>query len=271
MPLELGLYIDRDSFLHRLDPRSKLIMVVTAIFYPALINNPLYSGILFILLILMCILGRLTLLRFLIIMYATAVFTIASLILWPTYIVEGKPIVKIVFPWGWVYQATDLGLMYAIHNVFRIVAPVIAMILYVSVTKPYHIVQAIDKMHLPYKLGMAIAIALRFIPVMFNEAIQIIDAQSARGQELKRGSLIKKIRNFLPIFVPLLVRMIRITIVTSMSLEARAFGSSKRRTYREEIKFTKRDYLFSTLWIGLLVVAVVLRITGLGILPIRYA
>ncbi len=271
MSLEFGLYVERDTFLHRLDPRSKLVMVIVSILYPAFFNNPIFTGIYFFYLIGLCTIGKIGLKRFLLIIYASAVFLIASLILWPTYIKEGTPFIEIHFPWGWIYRATDLGFLYALNNMFRIVIPVVAMILYVSVTKPYYIVQMFDKLGLSYKIGMAFTIALRYIPVMFYETVQIIEAQSARGQELRRGSLVKKIKNFIPIFIPLLIRMLRITVITSMSLEARAFGASKKRTYIDEIKFTKKDYIFATIMTTILVVAIVMRMLGIGRLPIPYA
>ncbi len=271
MGFEFGLYVERKSFLHSLDPRSKLVMVIVSIFYPAFFNNPLFTGAYFFFLITLCALGKIGLKRFLLIIYASAVFLIASLILWPAYVTEGTPFIEIRFPWGWVYRAPDLGVLYALNNMFRIVIPVVAMILYVSVTKPYYIVQMFDKMKLSYKIGMAFTIALRYIPVMFYETVQIIEAQSARGQELKRGSLIKKIRNFIPIFIPLLVRMLRITVVTSMSLEARAFGASKKRTYIDEIRFTRKDIIFTIIMLAILATAITIRFLGIGRLPIPYA
>ncbi len=268
--LEFGLYVERNSVMHRLDPRSKLMMVLVSIFYPAFLNNPLFTGALFLLLLTLCIVGRIGLKRLLLIAYASAVFLVASLIVWPAYIHVGKTMVEIRMPWGGVYRATDLGLLYAINNMFRIVIPVIAMILFVSTTRPIHIVQMFDKLGLSYKFGMAFSMALRFIPLMFHETVQIMEAQSARGQELRRGNLIRRLKNFIPIFIPLLIRMLRITIVTSMSLEARAFGASDRRTYVNEIEFSKRDYVFSAVMLLILAAAIILRILNIGRLPIPY-
>ena len=266
----LELYSKNETFFHRLDPRSKLIMVIVSIFYPAFFNNPIFTGAYFFLLIAFCLISRIGK-RFLLIIYTSIVFLVASFLLWPIYVNEGTLIIEIKIPGGWVYKATDLGLLYALNNTFRIVIPVIAMIFYVSVTKPYYIVQMFEKIGLSYKAGMALVIALRYIPVMYDETLQIIDAQSSRGQELKRGNLLNKIKNFIPIFVPLLVRMLRITVVTSMSLETRAFGAKKNRTYIDEITFSKKDYLFSIAMLAILIIAAVFRIYNIGRLPISLA
>ncbi len=98
---------------------------------------------------------------------------------------------------------------------------------------------------LPYSLSFALETASRFIPTIALEAQEIIDAQRSRGLELDKGGFLKRIKNYIPILIPLIVNAVQRSLELAESLESRAFGASNKRTYSKKLKFSKLDYLFS--------------------------
>jgi energy-coupling factor transport system permease protein len=104
------------------------------------------------------------------------------------------------------------------------------------------------------------SMAMRYVPTLGQEAYAIMDAQKARGVELDKGNVLKRIRNIVPIIVPLIIVSIRRALSVAESMESRGFGASENRTYMELLKFRKRDWavLFASLL--LLVASIYVRL-----------
>jgi len=83
---------------------------------------------------------------------------------------------------------------------------------------------------------------MRYVPTLGNEAYAIMDAQRARGVELDKGNLLTRIRNIVPIIVPLIIVSIRRALSVAESMESRAFGACENRTYLEKLAFRRRDW-----------------------------
>ncbi|MFW9845884.1 MAG: energy-coupling factor transporter transmembrane component T family protein, partial [Candidatus Thorarchaeota archaeon] len=87
------------------------------------------------------------------------------------------------------------------------------------------------------------SMAMRYVPTLGQEAYAIMDAQKARGVELDKGNLLKRIRNIVPIIVPLIIVSIRRALSVAESMESRGFGASESRTYMERLRFRRRDWI----------------------------
>jgi energy-coupling factor transport system permease protein len=107
---------------------------------------------------------------------------------------------------------------------------------------PDDLAQALIQLHVPFDYALAFSMATRYLPTMAQEAQTIVDAQMSRGLELQKGNIIKRIRNFIPILIPLIISSVRRAISVAESLESRAFGSTGKRTYLHELKIAKKDY-----------------------------
>ena len=83
---------------------------------------------------------------------------------------------------------------------------------------------------MPYEFAFAFTTAVRFVPVLAEEAQTIMDAQKARGLELEKGGLLKRIRNYVPVLIPLIVSAIRRSLELAEAMESRAWGATKKRT-----------------------------------------
>lgn len=109
-------------------------------------------------------------------------------------------------------------------------------------TSPDLLGLALEQSHVPYELCFAFTTAVRFVPVLAEEAETIMDAQKARGLELEGGNFVKRIRNYIPILIPLIVNAIRRSLELAETMESRAWGATDKRTNLYVLKAAKRDY-----------------------------
>ncbi len=239
-----GLYLPKDTIIHRLDPRAKILWFIVVLASSIAFSDPRYSIWIYASLIIVGLVARLTPKRFLLVFANSAIFIAACMVFWPRRPqLQVGPVIFELPILHWKY--TEIGLLYALGKAILIVNPITAMLIIFSTTFPRDFVQGIMRLGLPYKAGYILMIALRFLPVTVRETKEIIEAQMSRGLEIERGNIIKRIRNYIPIFVPLLVRMVKETVQLGMSMESRCFGAKKQRTFLHELRFTTIDYIWS--------------------------
>ncbi|MEM2117971.1 MAG: energy-coupling factor transporter transmembrane component T [Candidatus Bathyarchaeia archaeon] len=127
-------------------------------------------------------------------------------------------------------------------------------------TSPDHLGLALEQAHVPYEFCFAFTTAVRFVPVLAEEAQTIMDAQKARGLELERGNFLKRIRNYIPILIPLIVSAIRRSLELAEAMESRAWGATKKRTNLYVLKMHRGDMILIALTILILAVAIYVRL-----------
>ncbi|MEJ2281817.1 MAG: energy-coupling factor transporter transmembrane component T, partial [Candidatus Bathyarchaeota archaeon] len=125
---------------------------------------------------------------------------------------------------------------------------------------PDHLGLALQQSHVPYEFCFAFTTAVRFVPVLADEAQTIMDAQKARGLELERGNFLKRVRNYIPILIPLIVNAIRRSLELAEAMESRAWGASDKRTNLYVLKLKRTDYILAIISIMMLVVAIYIAI-----------
>lgn len=116
--------------------------------------------------------------------------------------------------------------------------------IFFATTSPDMLSLSLEQMGVPYEFCFAFTTAIRFIPVLADEAQTIMDAQKARGLELERGSFLMRIKNYIPILIPLIVSAIRRSMELAEAMESRAWGASKKRTNLYSLKMKARDHAF---------------------------
>jgi len=109
-------------------------------------------------------------------------------------------------------------------------------------TSPDNLSLALEKARIPYEFNFAFITAIRFVPVLADEAQSIIDAQRSRGLELEKGNFLARIRNYIPILLPLIINSIRRSLELAEAMESRAFGATSRRTNLYELRMSRKDY-----------------------------
>ena len=121
-------------------------------------------------------------------------------------------------------------LLYSGTLSFRFIVLMSSFSIFFLTTSPDDLSLAMEQSHIPYEFCFAFTTAVRFVPVLASEAQTIMDAQKSRGLELEKGNFLKRIRNYLPILIPLIVGAIRRSLELAEAMESRAFGANKYRT-----------------------------------------
>lgn len=127
--------------------------------------------------------------------------------------------------------------------------------LFFLTTSPDRLGLSLEQIGVPYEFCFAFTTAIRFVPVLAEEAQTIMDAQRARGLELEGGNFIRRVKNYIPILIPLIVNAIRRSLELAEAMESRAWGASRKRTNLYVLKMGRRDYLFILLSLAMLLIS----------------
>ncbi len=143
----------------------------------------------------------------------------------------------------------------ALAMTMRFVVLVESFSVFFLTTSPDHLGLALEQTRVPYEFAFAFTTAVRFVPVLAEEAQTIMDAQKARGLELEKGGLLKRIRNYVPVLIPLIVSAIRRSLELAEAMESRAWGATKKRTNLYLLKLHKGDFILLAITVVVLVVS----------------
>ena len=272
--ITLGQYFSGDSFLHKLDPRVKIISAMVLLVFIFLANNA------FSVLFLICLTGML--IAFSKIPPSTFLKTVKMLsfilIISFIFIAFGKSD-------DYTHKIFDLNVfdlftltMYteSIERAVVMNLRIISLILITSLvltytTSPIELTDGIERVLSPlhklfglpvHDFAMIMSIALRFIPTLLEETDKIMSAQSARGADFQNGSLMQRVKALLPVFIPLLISSFRRAIELATAMECRCYHGGDGRTKMKKLKLAKRDYGFCVL-----VAAVSAAVVLLDMLP----
>jgi len=158
------------------------------------------------------------------------------------------------------YAVTAISLENAAAMTLRFIVLVESFSIFFLTTSPDHLGLALEQTHIPYEFTFAFTTAVRFVPVLAEEAQTIMDAQKARGLELEHGNFLKKIRNYIPVLIPLIVSAIRRSLELAEAMESRAWGATKKRTNLYVLKMHRGDFALIAITIGILAAAIYVRL-----------
>jgi len=158
------------------------------------------------------------------------------------------------------YVLTAAAVENSVAMTLRFVVLVESFSVFFLTTSPDHLGLALEQSRVPYEFAFAFTTAVRFVPVLAEEAQTIMDAQKARGLELEKGGILKRIRNYVPVLIPLIVSAIRRSLELAEAMESRAWGATKKRTNLYALKLHRGDFALLGITIGVLVIAVYVRL-----------
>jgi energy-coupling factor transport system permease protein len=256
---EVGLYQEGSSIVHRLDPRVKLAWFILALVASVIWQyDGSVSVFIFISLIAGLAFARLSITRLILVITYSIVFFIVTILVWASYYQDTG---RVLYYIGFInLRLTDVGLLVGLGKFFLIVNPIVAIMIFFSTTRPYEMIQSLERLRLPYKAGFILFLSLRLLPLTLREIRNIVDVQKARGIEVDSPNPIKRVAYTIPIFVPLIIRIMSLTWETSITLMVRGFGHAGRRTYTKPLRWSRRDT------IALIVLIIIY--TGISILRI---
>ena len=260
--ITLGQYFPGNTVAHKLDPRTKILLVV------------LYIVALF------CAKG--------VIAYALLGFCLATCVkiskvgmkqlmrgLKPVlFIIVFTGVLNLFFTPGDRYllevgflRISDTGLENAIYMVLRIMLLIMGTFLMTYTTSPISLTDGLEQLmgglkrfHVPvHELSMMMSIALRFIPTLIEETDKIMSAQKARGADFESGNLIDKAKAMIPILVPLFISAFRRADELATAMECRCYHGGEGRTKLHILKYEMRDWVALILGAAVLAAVIVLR------------
>lgn len=259
--IQQSMFIRRESFLHSLDPRTKLFLSGCIFLVGILFNSHTVMVFLFCLeVVLLLLLAKISFSQVYPYLRLILPLVVMAMAIWPLFQREGT----ILFEY-WKIIVTKEGIQMGIAMSFRLLSLIVATYLLLMTTEQRDLVLALVKMGLRYDFGLMLAIALSKVPALAGIAMTIMDAQKARGLELEKGNIAEKVRKYIPILIPLIIEAIRMAEGLSIAIDSRAFGKGER-TYLRELHFRKKDGAV-TVVVGMVVVlCVVLRLKGYGVM-----
>ncbi|MBI9050834.1 MAG: energy-coupling factor transporter transmembrane protein EcfT [Anaerolineaceae bacterium] len=252
--MDAELYIDNNSFIHRLDPRTKITVFLLTFVAILLFEDPLWMlPVAFLIMLQIIVCGALVNLRR--IRYILIVLTVSSMILWNLFS-------KGVTPLFWFITVESFS--YAIARTMLMTLMISAGMILITTTRNEELVKGMIMMGLPYRVGFAISTALRLVPTIASSTLTISQAQRSRGLDLDSGNLLERIRKFLPLLVPVFISTIRNTNIFAMALEAKGFGAREERTSYLELNMRTVDYIILAFTVLFVAGSVVFYAMGYG-------
>lgn len=248
------LYLDRDTWVHRLDPRTKMLLLIGTFVFAFLFVNPLYGVVVLAIVLVFGAMAK-SLINLKRIWFILLMIAVMTVILW-TVFGSGET------PLFWFVERE--ALLYALGAALRIDIMIIAGMIFLSTTRNEEIATGLVKLGIPYRFAFAVSTALRLVPTIAATGSTIGQAQRSRGLDLESGNIIQRVRKNTPLLIPVFVSTIRSTNVFSMALESKGFGASPKRTYFLHLAMGRRDVVVLLVFALLLAAAVALRLMGYG-------
>ena len=243
--ITIGQYYSVDSVIHSLDPRVKLFGVLLFIISLFTFGNIFSYCLATIILIVVITVSKIPfkyvirgLKPLLILLLFTTVLNL--------FTTKGEVLIHI-----WKLSITKEGIFLAVHIFVRLMYLIIASSLLTLTTTPTRLTDAMEKVMRPlnkinvpvHEVAMMMSIALRFIPILVDETDKIMKAQSARCMDFEHGNVIKRLKNLVPLLIPLFISAIRRANDLALAMEARCYQGGEGRTKMRELKYVKTDYI----------------------------
>jgi len=250
--MNIFLYLDRGTWLHHLDPRTKMIGVLIAFSLCLCFNHPLYVAAIGLGIILIAVSAR-VLLNFWRLRPVFILLFLFSSAMWPFFAKGPTPL------WSWGdLRVSYESLLYGIAMGLRLTTFVSTGLIFLSTTRNEELTNGLIRMGLPYPVAFAFSTALRLVPTFAGAGATIIQAQVSRGLDLESGNILSRIGKFIPQAVPLFIYALRHTNMLAMALESKGFSPMSERTLYYEPHMRGIDY-------GILMVLLVILVSMLYI------
>lgn len=260
--ITLGQYYPGDSLVHRLDPRTKILVTLLLIVAIFLAKTALGYISLSILVLLVIALARLPYLLVFRSIKPLALIIILTLGL-HLFLGQGENVI-----WSYKFiSITEEGLQMGVKMSMRLILLLMFSSILTFTTSPIVLTDGIESLLRPFRkigvpaheLAMMMTIALRFIPTLLEETDRIMKAQTARGANFTSGSLIQRGKNMIPLLVPLFVSAFRRADDLAVAMESRCYRGGMGRTRMHELAYTFRDSIAMTVVILFTVILGVMR------------
>lgn len=256
--ITLGQYYHGESFIHKLDPRVKLVGTLLYMISLFIFNNYICYGLATVFLLCVILISRVPVKFMLKGMSAVFVLMIFT-VLYNVFFTPGTVICSF-----WIIKISKEGLIAAGYMLARLALLVVGASIVTLTTTPSRLTDGLESLFKPLKLfkvpvhemAMMMSIALRFIPILMEETDKIIKAQQARGAQFESKNVIKKIKALIPVLIPLFISAFRRAGDLALAMEARCYRGGEGRTKMNPLKYKGRDivsYILLLAYLGLVI------------------
>ena len=244
--ISFGQYYPVRSFVHEMDPRSKLLLVILFMVALFLASSWVATGVLAAFLILGIAAAKIPL--------RTVFKSIRPIV----FLIVFTAILNLIFYGGgevlvsfWIIRITDQAILFSLRMALRLILLFLSATLLTLTTTPVALTDGMESLLLPLKwirfpvheFALIMSIALRFIPTLMEETDRIIRAQKARGADFDSGNVFKKAKAMIPVLIPLLVSAFNRADELADAMDSRCYAGAKGRTRMKKLKFGWRDAL----------------------------
>ncbi|MBR3637347.1 MAG: energy-coupling factor transporter transmembrane protein EcfT [Lachnospiraceae bacterium] len=253
--ITLGQYYRADSVIHRLDPRVKIAGTLAYMISLFVFNNLICYALAIVFLGTIIGLSKVPV-KFMLRGMQSVVFLLIITVIYNVFLSSGTTIVKF-----WVFTITYEGIINAVFMFFRLMLLIMGSSVMTLTTTPNQLTDGLESLMRPLKIfkvpvhemAMMMSIALRFIPILMEETDKIMKAQIARGADMENKNLFIRVKNLIPILVPLFISAFRRAGDLALAMEARCYHGGEGRTRMRVMKLAVRDavaIVFLTFYLG---------------------
>ena len=241
--ITLGQYMPGKSFLHKIDPRTKTVLLIAYIVFIFLCRNFISLLIMSLFSLLVIFMTKISFMKYLKSL-RMILFVIILTGFFNIFYGSGEVL------WQWQQlKITSGGLINAAFVIVRISMLMMVSSVLTYTTSPTDLTDGLERLMKPLKIfhvkvheiAMMMTIALRFIPVLLEETDKIMNAQKARGADMESGNIIQRVKALVPVLIPLFVSAFRRAGDLATAMECRCYNGGKNRTRMKVLHFSLKD------------------------------
>ncbi len=239
----IGQYIPLDTFVHRMDPRVKLLISLILLVFIFLIGKMEPLLVMFLFVAMAAAFAKVPFMH-MVRGLRPILFLILLTVIIQLFASTGEPLVQF-----WIFTITKKGLIDAAFVITRLIMLVMVSVILTFATSPLDLTFAMESFMMPLRrigfpaseIALMMSIALRFIPTLLEETDKIIKAQTSRGADFTSGGLISRAKAFIPVLIPLFVSAFRRAEELADAMESRCFITGDVRGRLHVAKITLPD------------------------------
>jgi len=254
----------RNSCIHRLNPIVKSLFCLCMIAAPIITINPYVCLPILAILWLLAIPAKLKDVFYPTMLKMYPVMLILILVIWPFFYPKGE---IVLVNWACIHITLD-GVLFALAQCLRIAVAITGCLYFVMVTEIIDLSSVLgrflQRLRIPYTVPFMLTTSFKFLPEFLSSYSTIKESFLTRGFQLDRGNFLQKLKNFIPLFIPLIDTSLGKAQSIASAMLQRAFGVKKKRTFYTVYKFGWGDVLFAALSLSMLAFAIFGQVIKLG-------
>ena len=256
---------EKDTWIHRMDPRVKLFFILSFVFIPLLFTKFLYLVVITAIILPFWISAKIDIKSISALIIAILIFSFIAVI-FATFYNYNHPEQIVIFSLG-PLTATNIGLISGLVLGLRAAIPSFVVLILICTTDPAELSKAMMKLKMPLTVAFMMLGALRMFPLITEEMANISTAQTIRG--INKKGIRNNFKAFQLAALPLLINSLRRSRTMGLAIESKGFGNRKWNEYYQDFTLTKIDYLMTVFTVILIITALIIRYYfGLGVNPL---